>query len=489
MDSLKANEGVDIHSTIIGLAKLKLIGGKTGRKLDSWRTDHHAVAAVTDTRLMLHYEPAREPTRLLQQELVASHMRMAYSIPKHREFFHSGYSSEPILAEAAAQLWDSSLILNHLVQRFAEGFLDAGTRGELTAKLLLTEAYNYACSMTTEPAKPHFSAGCSLMAFMQALIGKSHRERIPDWMPDNIPGSTAKFADVFKNASVRFTHFSKFEDEGSVNVWGMVAGMVRGTAWTGWKNQKIVDILIPVLIDSNEPITSQNTTAVLIQVKRRLRKGSPTNREMDADALSFFFCNADAAHKTPYVTIHMELGLPTGDLGEGLPSRLLSHPTRPPQPPNDGYPFPSQQNMPQPSQDTVIFYEPLPASVTRASQERHPRYRIEIFGCSTNSYGVIAADTEASWRTLLGVPTVVEEHPRHSNAAIQKLLNLKPFFISYKESFNWISLGEEADPKDQQPKRSTDSDVVDQEMTDSWDPRNQSDEQFGELSRKKPRNR
>lgn len=34
-----------------------------------------------------------------QADMVASHFRIAYSVPVHREYLRSGYSSEPLLAE------------------------------------------------------------------------------------------------------------------------------------------------------------------------------------------------------------------------------------------------------------------------------------------------------------------------------------------------------------------------------------------------------
>lgn len=53
--------------------------------------------AVADVRLCLDYEPQRS-TNILD-ELVSQHMRHLYSVPAHREYTRSGYSSEPILAE------------------------------------------------------------------------------------------------------------------------------------------------------------------------------------------------------------------------------------------------------------------------------------------------------------------------------------------------------------------------------------------------------
>src|SRR4051812_42409524 len=61
-----------------------------------------AKVAPLAVRLMLDFEPRRQATRNLEADLVAGHMCIAYSVPQAREYLRAGYSSEPILAEAAA---------------------------------------------------------------------------------------------------------------------------------------------------------------------------------------------------------------------------------------------------------------------------------------------------------------------------------------------------------------------------------------------------
>ena len=61
-----------------------------------------AQTAVLDVRIMLSFESGHPAAHRRELELVESHMRTVYSIPTHHEYLRSGYSSEPILAEAAA---------------------------------------------------------------------------------------------------------------------------------------------------------------------------------------------------------------------------------------------------------------------------------------------------------------------------------------------------------------------------------------------------
>src|SRR6266436_579805 len=75
-------------------------------------------------------------------------MRLVYIVPKHHESMHLGYSSELMLAEAAAHLlnfWTSSP--THLIVSRGLGILDNvyradllvhGEWGEMVARLLMT---------------------------------------------------------------------------------------------------------------------------------------------------------------------------------------------------------------------------------------------------------------------------------------------------------------------------------------------------------------
>ena len=95
--------------------------------------------AVLDVHLMLDYGLSCEATRSLEAKLVTTHMHVAYSMPKSREYLHSGYPSEPLLAEAAAQQMrcfrekDPDTIVQILNQTLGQHLLDKGGQGELVA--------------------------------------------------------------------------------------------------------------------------------------------------------------------------------------------------------------------------------------------------------------------------------------------------------------------------------------------------------------------
>jgi hypothetical protein len=74
-----------------------------------------AWSAVLNVLIMLDYEPRHEAPDKHQASLVSSHMRTAFSVPSHYSYLHSGYPSEPILAEAAAH--QINIYQMHIIDR------------------------------------------------------------------------------------------------------------------------------------------------------------------------------------------------------------------------------------------------------------------------------------------------------------------------------------------------------------------------------------
>jgi hypothetical protein len=143
----------EVLPTIVDLARTKLI---RHHKIAVVHTNLPPAArtAVLDVLLSLGFEPRRQAARNREAELVASHMRIAFSVPKDREYLRSGYPSEPILAEAAARQMDefqtlaadpdTSVMADILKSEFSSGLLDQGQRGEVVFRLLVSEAYRRA---------------------------------------------------------------------------------------------------------------------------------------------------------------------------------------------------------------------------------------------------------------------------------------------------------------------------------------------------------
>src|ERR1700728_3482123 len=60
--------------------------------------------AVLSARLLLDYAPASSEAREIEEEQVRGNLRMLYSVHRDLQSIATGYSPEPLIAEAAAQI-------------------------------------------------------------------------------------------------------------------------------------------------------------------------------------------------------------------------------------------------------------------------------------------------------------------------------------------------------------------------------------------------
>ncbi|KIM92246.1 hypothetical protein PILCRDRAFT_324 [Piloderma croceum F 1598] len=193
--SLPASTGdhkEEICSTIVDLARAKSI------------RQHNISVKYTDLT----------PATVREAELVTSHMRIAFSVPKDREYFRSGYPSEPLLAEAVARQMENlssdnniSLMANILKSEFCSGLVDQGQRGEVVFRQLVSEGCRHAVKKDHPHDSPHnFSKGCKLTTFIKKLFSEDYAEQVLNRVLDNFKSPTT-FETVFKDVVVRFTHF------------------------------------------------------------------------------------------------------------------------------------------------------------------------------------------------------------------------------------------------------------------------------------------
>ena len=168
---------------IIDFAETKLICA-SGLPKEETPQRHAAELAVLGVRLLLEFEPVRKaPSGNMEEALVESNMRIVYSIPKHHHYMRSGYSSEPILAEAAANLMHTlrkqptndnvhpkDRIANVLKRHVENGLISKGELGELTGRLLLIMAIDSA-QESAQRIKPRWSKPLGVIDFMRSLMG------------------------------------------------------------------------------------------------------------------------------------------------------------------------------------------------------------------------------------------------------------------------------------------------------------------------------
>lgn len=361
-------------------------------------------------------------------EMVESNMRMVYSVPTHREYMRSGTPSEPILAAAATYAWIAPELklrpLEILAGLLENDLVEKGLRGELVARFLLLLAYDGAV-MKTVAVKLEDDRHCiavPVLDFLRALFAENVHDNILHCTPhaaaeDSSIGAPHKtLEEAFSNAYVRFNHFVRHRGHVTkdlIDVYVAMAAVVRGMAIQGRPNQKDFDIAIPVVMTGmDQPLHVGVMSYILIQVKDRINK--ETLPPIDAVKLGVF---PPAANNTnPYITITMQLGI-TGK---------LHHSDSPP-------PSTSAARLPtSPSKASTKTDD----RQTRA-RDVHPRYHINVEGCSSTVYGVVAQGEKDTYAQLLATRDIFDEHDRANS--VDLIRRIKPEWRRGPACYDWIN--------------------------------------------------
>jgi hypothetical protein len=243
-------------------------------------------------RLRIEFDTSRSAGRALQSRLVESYMRVAFAVPWHREFMHTGTPSEPVLAEAAARLMNSKLSENQfslLSRAIGRHLLARGERGELTARLFMILAYDAACRQ--KPDSHHqsnlkheyhgltYHRPISVIDFVKTLFAPKWHETILSSRPVGDKAGLP-FREAFSSAYLCFSHFSLADDYDIIKRDEIYKLLLRGVALQCRNYQKEIDYLFPVLFEDPTQqlatgdrhvtkIAQENASILQIQVKNR----------------------------------------------------------------------------------------------------------------------------------------------------------------------------------------------------------------------------
>ncbi|KAG6915651.1 hypothetical protein DXG01_010615 [Tephrocybe rancida] len=437
------------------------------------RLGDHILLPTLAIRLDLTFKSNRDEAVYLEGLLVASSMRTAYSVPQHRQYLRGGYSSEPFVAEAAARVifqhfddvvsqnakgrqeplaWNDRLdkviacykevIPKSTSRWFNTGLVSKGARGELVARMLLTQAHDlYILETLRNRILPtderiSFSRKIPVVDFLRTLISEEYIEMILSAKPQNMNGETLETA--FRGAFVYFTQFVKGGDAFIVTDEGCYLMMVRGAAIQGHDTLADIDLIIPICMPSDTHPNRWDMTAIFIQVKNRLRKQSIN---IDVQKTFKFFTTSDQAkaNSRPYITIAMELGVvapfkcapqkgKAGKKGKKAPAT----------PPRFHIPTPAQ---PSPA-EIKVKAKPSKHALRGEVNIGHPRYEIYISGCSNKVYQVIDSSGN-TYKSLLAHKDLLAEHPRKDHDNLKAVMQMKPY---WKESvsYDWATMSAES---------------------------------------------
>lgn len=262
-----------------------------------------------------------------ESALVEHHLRVIYEVPQHRRFMESGYYSEPILAHVAAALMaedrnnddpvDPDAIARLLLELYNHGFIFKGSYSQAGVRLILlstmdrtrehqaltrqhhdevrvfdrtqridewsnarekmekrqaSELQDLVASGILPVEKPlavNWSEDVPLTLYLRILVGEAnYAAHIANSLPDNAPGET--FDKVFANSVVRFTHFSRANDESESGLLASCAGFLGGYAILCDPLQRAAEMAIGFLKDKDRGISVANICQMFVVIKKNL---------------------------------------------------------------------------------------------------------------------------------------------------------------------------------------------------------------------------
>ena len=431
--------------------------------------------AATSVRLLLDFEPRRISAIENENLMVAGHLRVANVVPSHREYMISSTPSEPIVAEAAAQVLLGQNIISIVCGNVRNGLIEKGQRGELAARLLLTLAHDAALEKMEVKRRTYqgqierlFTTPVPLLAFLSALFAQPHMENIMKAVPDNQPaGPTLK--ESFKDAYIMFTHFGKAADDWCISDKFAFMALTRNMAIACRERMKFVDLCIPVHFGEKSPLSRNTTSAIFISIKDKEKAMGYNRTHIDVSKMKFF---TGETKPRPVINLILQLGVQSAGRYMAIQRTnkqktpgLLSTPKRKgrgsqvPQTPigvsvlrvekSDTKDNDTTKDSDTPkNSDTAKNIDTTKNSGGAAKTKAEgttpgpPYYTINARGCSSSIYGVVKPNEEPLWDDLLASRDFLSEHSRQGTDYLKAVMAQKPIWTSGPECCSWADMGE-----------------------------------------------
>ena len=256
---------------------------------------------------------------------------------------------------------------------------------------------------------PRFSKAVSVIDFIQQLYSRDIAQSFLDSRPDNTADGHT-FRDAFKDTVINFTHWVKWADDSAPDVRIASYCFIRcmALACTG-KNSADIEAFIPVLLNKSAPVTADNMTGILIQLRLRTDFGR-NSKPMIFHADTRLFPPNDSTRR-PYIVFVLELGIiPPPSI---LPMKLTRE-----QQIERGYRNVAQEEGPETvakpneAQDSSLSVHSDATSPGKLRSERcgHPRFTIFVYGCSPAVYEVIQERDRSDYECLLQSGAMGDKH-------------------------------------------------------------------------------
>ncbi|CAG8614788.1 4281_t:CDS:2 [Paraglomus occultum] len=168
---------------------------------ENWVVSFHALMNMLKSKLL----GSASSTYLMDQRKLSTTTALAVLGPRTARHVYMCYPSEPLLAEASAQLMNETgamrMLLPPLLSAVHYGLVEGGYRGELVACCILLMAWDETCKKPTgyKEANMQFSQPLRVWDYLMTLLGK-------DGM-NQIGGINQKEHTRFLNGFIFFNHF------------------------------------------------------------------------------------------------------------------------------------------------------------------------------------------------------------------------------------------------------------------------------------------
>ena len=240
-------------------AKRKLLNGKS--TLD--RADEAGSFACLSTRLTLEHNtsPVSHAVARTQAE---RHMRLILQADAAFENVVTTVGSEPLLAEAASELFKQSLAnpVHHLAYHPDLSSVDRGRPGEIVAALIIMQARDVSLAASANERR-----WMPVSDFMQALLPSSAFETLQSSLPTFWrEGELKGFEETFRDYRMWFNHIIRVGTGEMMKAEHLWKFITRGAMIVCPVDYGGVDIVLPVCIRTGN-LARDTVTAIIIQVK------------------------------------------------------------------------------------------------------------------------------------------------------------------------------------------------------------------------------
>jgi hypothetical protein len=227
----------------------------------------HEKLAVLSTRIPIGFDVANEAATAKQNILVEKHMRLCLRILPGNFTLETEAPSEPLLAEAAAQLMGHCDPVKTLSEAVSKSGVNLGDRGEQVAALILLQAMDVARHLNSPNGE---AREVKLTDFLGELLTSS--DSVLKALPFcyHVPDRAQPLANEFADSKIWFNHFVKVDDYQVLNrafLWGFI---LRGAGIICASGQAGCDIVLP-FVYGDENLSRSNVSTIIIQVKNSTR--------------------------------------------------------------------------------------------------------------------------------------------------------------------------------------------------------------------------